>query len=140
VALDEAGNVIVIENDISGQDSVLHRVGEGVGHRILASGSPPGAMYSGVATESGGGILVTDGQGHPAPRLLRFDPITGAVNIVSQGQKLGSPLGVAVEASGAILIADPHSGIIRADPRTGAQTIVTERGSLSFPSGVSVVR
>ena len=140
VALDAVDNVIVVENDVSGQESVLHRVDRGVGHSILASGTPPGAMYSGVVTEPGGGILVTDGQGHPAPRLLRFHPVTGAVGTVSQGQKFGSPLGVAVEATGAILVADPHSGIIRIDPRTGVQTIVTERGSLSFPSGVAVVR
>ena len=140
VALDAAENVIIAEGDISGQESVLHRVDQGVGHSILASGSPPGAMYSGVAIEPGGGILVTDGQGHPAPRLLRFHPVTGAVDTVSQGQKFGSPLGVAVEATGAILVADPHSGIIRIDPGTGVHTIVTERGSLSFPSGVAVVR
>jgi glucose/arabinose dehydrogenase len=140
VALDAADNVIVIENDISGANSVVHRVDHGVGHSILASGSPPGAMYSGVAIEPGGGILVTDGQGHPGPRLLRFHPVTGAVDTVSHGQKFGSPLGVAVEATGAILVADPHSGIIRVDPGTGVQTIVTEPGSLSFPSGVAVVR
>jgi DNA-binding beta-propeller fold protein YncE len=140
VALDAADNVIFIELDVSGENSVLHRVDHGVGHSILASGSPRGAMYSGVAIEPGGGILVTDGQGHPAPRLLRFDPVTGAVATVSQGQKLGNPLGVAVEATGAILVADPHGGIIRIDPGTGAQTIVAEPGSLSFPSGVAVVR
>ena len=52
----------------------------------------------------------------------------------------GTPLGVAVEASGAILVADPHSGIIRIDPATGVQTIAAKGGSLSFPSGVAVVR
>jgi hypothetical protein len=140
VALDAADNVIIAEGDISGQQSVLHRVDQGVGHRILATGIPPGAIYSGVANEPGGGILVTNGSGHPPPTLLRFNPATGAVSTVAQGPNFGTPLGVAVEASGAILVADPHSGIIRIDPTTGAQTIAAEGGSLSFPSGVAVVR
>jgi DNA-binding beta-propeller fold protein YncE len=140
VALDAAGNVTIAEGDISGQQSVLHRVDQGVGHRILATGIPPGAIYSGIANEPDGDILVTNSSGHPPPTLLRFNPVTGAVSTVAQGPNFGTPLGVAVEAGGAILVADPFSGIIRIDPATGAQTIAAKGGSLAFPSGVAVVR
>jgi streptogramin lyase len=83
-----------------------------------------------------GDILVTDpiagtgGQG----ALFRVDPITGERTLLSDfgvGANQGeNPAGVAVEASGNILVADPAVGgqgvLFRVDPITGERTVLSD--------------
>ena len=138
VALDAAVNVIIAEADIAGLDSRLHRVDHGVGASILAINKPQGAIYSGVTIDRDGNILVVDTPNHSPQGVLRFHPVTGAPTTVSEGQKLVSPIGIAVEANGPILVADRRNGIIRIDPASGAQTTVSAGGSFSTPIGVAV--
>jgi DNA-binding beta-propeller fold protein YncE len=139
VALDSARNVIVVDVDEAGSESRILRITPGGSAGILAMNSPPGAIYGSVVIEPSGGILVANLPNHAPQQVLRFDPATGAPTTVSEGQMFAEPLGLALEASGAILVADASSRVIRIDPATGAQTTVSSGGSFSFPSGVAVV-
>jgi len=94
----------------------------------------------GIVAEASGDLLVTDqsaggsGQG----LLFRVSPADGTRTIVSnfadpgQGPTGGEPSGVAIEASGTILVADantsgfPSGVIFRIDPQTGQRTIVSD--------------
>jgi streptogramin lyase len=139
VALDSADNVIVVEGSLGDLDSLLHRIDHGVGHSILADNVPAGALYNSVAFDRGGNILVGCNRVHADPQLVRFHPITGAPTIVSQGLHLGEPLGIAVEVTGSILVANAGTGIVRLDPATGAHTMACTGGSFAFTCGVALV-
>ena len=142
VAIDSAGDVFVVENDFSGVRSVLHRFDHDGAHSVVAAGEPPGSQYSAVTHEPGGGILVGRSPAGPGPAdILRFDPATGSFTAVSHGQTFGSPMGLAVEASGGIIVADPHlgAGIVRIDPATGVETHVSPPSPLALPTGVAIV-
>jgi hypothetical protein len=140
VALDDARNVIVSDLDNSGLDSRIHRIAPGGADTILAHASPQtGAQYSSVAIEPAGGILVGNVPNFGPHHLLRFDPVTGAVKVVSEGQMLLEPTGMALEPSGAIVVACARKGIVRVHPASGAQTMVSSGGSLIFPTGLAIV-
>jgi hypothetical protein len=51
-----------------------------------------------------------------------------------------APFGVAIEASGVILVVDLPGAVIRINPATGAQTTVSTGGSLPGARGVAVAR
>jgi hypothetical protein len=139
VAVDGAGNVVVTDFDTSGLDSKIHRIAPGGVDTILAHATPAtGAQYASVVIEPAGGILVTNAPSRGAQNVLRFDPVTGVPTIVSEGQMLVEPIGLALEPSGAIIVAS-RSGIVRVHPATGAQTMVSSGGSLAFPTGIAIV-
>jgi streptogramin lyase len=75
--------------------------------------------------------------------VLRIDLNTGEQSLVSAGGKLSNPFGIATEASGDLLVADPGTGlgsggIIRIDPDTGAQTMVPPDENVFFPFAIAV--
>jgi hypothetical protein len=76
--------------------------------------------------------------------VIRVDRATGAQTAVSLGGSLVDPSGIALEADGDILVADPEAfadfsgGVIRVDPATGAQTTVSSSGSFANPFAVAV--
>ncbi len=93
-----------------------------------------------VAIEADGRILVTTGRPgtlNDRPLLVRVDPVTGARTIVSdfrdsdQGVLGIEPRGIAIEASGAILVIDAQGGpnalgeLFRINPQTGFRTSVS---------------
>jgi probable HAF family extracellular repeat protein len=77
-----------------------------------------------------GDLLVVD---RYAKRLFRVDRATGAQTSLSTGAQLTALQGVAVRASGEIVVADP-AGLFQVNPQTGAQrrfsTPLTGFGSL----------
>jgi sugar lactone lactonase YvrE len=107
----------------------------------------------GVAFDANGQILVVDvnafgtaGSGSSGPGgVVRVDPRTGAQTVVSKGGYFKTPLSVAVEADGNILVADDdafagnHGGVIRVNPVTGAQSIVSQGGNFIDPYGIAVL-
>ena len=111
---------------------------------------------SGVAVETSGQILVVDYDGGPnrMGALFRVDPVTGVRTLLSdfgnstQGQVGKEPNGVAVEASGQILVADTKAGtngmLFRVNPTTGERTVLSDFGDAgkgplgSYPYGVAV--
>ncbi len=100
---------------------------------------------------STGDVLVVDSQatdGSPradrARGLIRVNPDTGAQTVVSAGQLLTTPLGVAVEPTGHVVIADAgafggNGGVIRVDRITGAQTKVSSDGFFENPTDLVVL-
>jgi DNA-binding beta-propeller fold protein YncE len=77
--------------------------------------------------------------------IVAIDPATGAQRRITAGLHLYNPLGIAIEASGAILVADTALAggsvvgrVVRVDPETGAQTLLAIRGSIDDPHDVAV--
>jgi streptogramin lyase len=138
------GDIIVIDVDGSSGQGILFKVDPITGARTVLSdfgvGSNQGFEPLGVAVEASGSILVIDrsaGTGSQGA-LFRVDPTTGERSLLSDfgvGDNQGSnPFGVAVEASGNILVVDPSAGtggqgaLFRVDPITGARTVLSDFG------------
>jgi outer membrane protein assembly factor BamB len=138
VAVDQGGNVFVADIDISGNDSRLHRIGAGGSDTIVAHGIPPGAQYTGITVEADGRILVVSQTAGSAGSVLRFGPGGGTPAIVTHGDKLVDPFGVAVGSDGAILAVDGENGVIRIEGQT--QTTVSAGGSFARPLALTVAR
>lgn len=99
----------------------------------------------GSALDANGDLLVTDRRSGGSGRglLFRVSLATGNRTIVSnfadpgQGPLGGEPSGVAVEASGSILVADANTGtfpagaVFRINPASGARTIVSDFANLA---------
>jgi len=140
-----ADDTFVIDYDAgTGGLGALFRVDPVTGARTVLSdfgaGANQGAAPLGVAIESSGQILVIDpiaGTGNRGA-LFRVDPVTGARTVLSDfgaGPNQGvTPFGVAVEASGQILVIDWQAGtgadgaLFRVDPVTGARTVLSDFG------------
>ena len=146
VAVDQSGSVWVADLDVSGSESVLHRIDAGDIHAVFARGEPPGAQYTGVAAEAHGRILVTSTFAGSTGRVLRFGPVgvgpqhQHLAATVAQGGELADPFGIAVESSGAILVLDRANGVIRIDRVTGKQTTVSSGGMFVGPLAICVAR
>ncbi|MFH0340715.1 MAG: hypothetical protein ACHBNF_01020, partial [Chromatiales bacterium] len=167
VALDSSGNILVVDLGAgTGSDGALFRVNPATGNRTLVSDfgdtnqGPLGVNLLGVALESSGNILVLDQSGGTNfnGRLFRVDPNDGKRTVVSdfgnsaQGASgSGSSLiGVALDASGNILVVDFNGGmnlrgaLCRVNPTSGYRTIVSDFGNSaqdalgSDPSGVAL--
>jgi len=69
--------------------------------------------------------------------LLGIDPKSGEQRLISSGGILGMPLGIAVEHSGMILVANAES-LVRVNPETGAQTILSTGNLFRVPLAVAV--
>jgi len=85
-------------------------------------------------------IYVADADAFNGGAVFRVDPATGAQTVISSGGSFHQPCGIAVEASGSILVGDRGgSGIIgkviRIDPVTGQQTVLSSGGS---PCGIAI--
>ena len=137
VALGAGSDVFVTEADIAGDNSRLQLL-PGAGSRILCQGQPPGAIYGGVAVERSGTILVVNTPNHDHQQVLRFAATGGTPAVVTQDNKLRSPMGVAVEANGHILVCDRSTGVVRVDPATGAQSVVSTGGVFTVPLGLAI--
>ena len=99
---------------------------------------PTGNIYGGVAIDANGDILVCDTPVHDPGRVLRFDRTGQDMQTIAAGGNLVFPIGIAVDHSGAILIANSGRNVIRIDPASGTQTPVSTGGSLESPTGVAI--
>jgi streptogramin lyase len=90
-----------------------------------------------VARSPGVQVVYTDSQA----AILRTDVGSGAAAVLSAGQKLVQPLGIAAGANGEFFITDTGcGGIIGVNPRTGEQRLVASGGALGVPFGIAVER
>ncbi|MCA1703038.1 MAG: hypothetical protein LC808_07100, partial [Actinobacteria bacterium] len=69
-------------------------------------------------------ILITALDPDGAAAVFRLTASTGAATLITSEDKLVTPVGVAVDATGAVLVADADAfggkgGVIRVDPATG---------------------
>jgi len=93
-----------------------------------------------------GDVLVVDpraSDGRGSRALIRLDAASGRQTIVSVRQHLVSPAGVAVEATGDVLVADAsavdgNGAVIRVDRVTGVQTVLSAGNLFRDPSAVVV--
>ncbi len=88
-------------------------------------------------------------------QVTHVDAQTGDQRMVSQGEYLVRPVGIAVDNDGQLIVADPYTinpqspdlssggydgAVIRIDPTTGGQTpIARGQGSFVNPCGVAVI-
>jgi len=106
----------------------------GGGQSVVTSYSLPSRL-GGVAREASGQLLFTD---ESLGALVRVDPVSGAsTTLASDGLLLG-PLGLAVDESGSVVIANGSGSVVRVDPETGDQTLISSGGNLAQPFGVVV--
>src|SRR6266850_348546 len=153
LAIEGDGKIVTANRSLPG----VVRVDPKTGAQTTVVSGPPLIDPFGIALDADGNILVTDtgcashnctAGGSRAQAVYRINRVSGAVTTVSSGGYLDSPYGIAVEASGGILVTDATSnvspltgqgGIIRIDPVTGAQTVVSQgRSDFACPFGIAV--
>src|SRR5215211_2065744 len=103
-----------------------------------------------IAVAADGSLLVADMGAYatspdrtPDGRIIRVDPVTGRQSLVSSGNLLVDPAGLAVAPDGVIYVVENVGtlgtpGVVRVNPTTGAQTLVTQGGQLCYPFGIAV--
>ena len=135
------GDILVVDPNVigdlcTGACGVIIKIDPVSGAQtVISSGAGPRR----IAIAQNGDILVTDSAAFGGSGgVSRVNPDTGAWTIVSSGGFFVDPSGIALEADGHILVADPGANaIIRVDPVTGVQTIVSSGGDFLFPTGVA---
>jgi PKD domain len=103
-----------------------------------------------IAVAADGSLLVADMGAYATPsdraadgRIIRVDPVTGQQSLVSSGNLLVDPAGLAIGPGGLIYVIENvgtigQPGVVSVDPATGAQTLVTQGGQLCYPFGIAV--
>jgi PKD domain len=103
-----------------------------------------------LAVLPGGDLLVADmGEYATAAdrtadgRIIRVDPVTGRQSLVSSGNLLVDPAGLAVVPNGLLYVVENvgttgEPAVVSVDPATGAQALVTQGGQLCYPFGIAV--
>lgn len=103
-----------------------------------------------IAVAADGSLLVADMGAYATPsartpdgRIIRVDPVTGMQSLVTSGNLLVDPAGVAVAPDGLIYVIENvgllgQPGVVSVNPATGAQTLVTQGGQLCYPFGIAV--
>jgi PKD domain-containing protein len=103
-----------------------------------------------IAVAADGSLLVADMGTYATPtdrspdgRIIRVDPVTGRQSIVTSGNLLVDPAGLAIGPGGLIYVVENvgtmgQPGVVSVNPATGAQTLVTQGGQLCYPFGIAV--
>lgn len=164
IAVEVSGEILVTAQGAGSADEggtvfrdALLRVDPVTGQRTMFSdfgdptqGTLGGQCTFGVAVEASGTILVTDCNNlgdSPGGLLFRIDPVTGQRTVLSdfgnpaEGSLAQFPSGIAIEASGSILVAAPFAGsfpegtldpggaLFRVDPVSGQRTLLSDFGN-----------
>ena len=103
-----------------------------------------------IAVAPDGSLLVADMGAYatstdrtPDGRIIRVDPVTGQQSLVTSGNLLVDPAGLAVAPDGLIYVVENvgtmgQPGVVSVNPATGAQALVTQGGHLCYPFGIAV--
>jgi DNA-binding beta-propeller fold protein YncE len=103
-----------------------------------------------IAVAADGSLLVADMGAYATPtqrtpdgRIVRVDPVTGRQSLVTSGNLLVDPAGLAVAPNGLIYVVENvgtngQPGVVTVNPANGAQTLVTEGGQLCYPFGIAL--
>jgi streptogramin lyase len=153
VAVDAAGNLLIaqsnarIRRDAAVPGVITPVAGNGAGGFSGDGGPATAASFSsplGVAVDAAGNVLIAD---QSNSRIRRVDAVTGVITTVAgngtfgfsgdggpaTAASLSNPVGVAVDAAGNVLIADPNNfRIRRVDAVTGVITTVAGSGTFGF--------
>ena len=102
-----------------------------------------------IAVAADGSLLVADMGSYATPsdrmadgRIIRVDPVTGQQSLVTSGNLLVDPAGLAIAPGGLIYVIENvgttgQPGVVSVDPVTGSQTLVTQGGELCYPFGIA---
>jgi PKD domain len=105
-----------------------------------------------IAVAADGSLLVADMGAYatstertPDGRVIRVDPVSGRQSVVTQGEHLVDPAGLALAPDGLIYVVENvgtsgSPGVVSVNPATGAQTVVTQGGQLCYPFGIALSR
>jgi len=151
IAVESDGNLVVTgfasAGHIGDASGWVIRVDPVSGAQTLVSGLW-GRQTRSIAVEAGGTLLVGISifvQGRPMGGqlgsrglLVRMDPVSGGSEVVWINFSLLSPMGIAVEADGGIVVAARPDTVIRVDPVTGAQAVVSTGGNFIDIAGIAV--
>jgi PKD domain len=103
-----------------------------------------------IAVAADGSLLVADMGAYatstdrtPDGRIIRVDPVSGHQSVVTQGEHLVDPAGLALAPDGVIYVVENvgtsgSPGVVAVNPTTGAQTVVSQGGQLCYPFGIAV--
>jgi hypothetical protein len=103
-----------------------------------------------IAVAADGSLLVADMGAYATPtdrsadgRIVRVDPVTGHQSLLTQGNLLVDPAGIALAPDGLIYVVENVGtlgtpSVVSVNPVTGAQTLVTQGGQLCYPFGIAV--
>lgn len=139
IAVEDDGNLVVV--NVGGDHTArVLRIDPLTGHRSILSddstgSGPPFGYPISIAVEAAGNLVVLDAGALRAgtPRIWRVDPTTGQRTIVSDdtkggGPSFGSPIGIAVEANGTLVVVESRAGlraVLRVNPLSGDRTIIS---------------
>ena len=124
----------------------MRRVVSSLAALLLVLGMASSATPSSGVTLNPGDIVVTDIGGIVrTDQIIKVDPATGAQTVITTGGLLGSPVGVAIDGSGQILVvnqrgAGPNADvwIVGIDPTTGGQTALASGGLFQRGLGIAL--
>ena len=103
-----------------------------------------------IAVAADGSLLVADMGAYatstdrtPDGRIIRVDPVSGRQSVVTEGEHLVDPAGLALAPDGLIYVVENvgtsgSPGVVSVNPATGAQTVVTQGGQLCYPFGIAL--
>ncbi len=103
-----------------------------------------------IAVAPDGTLLVADmgayatSTDHTADgRIVRVDPVTGRQSLLTSGNLLVDPAGLAIGPDGLVYVVENVGtlgtpSVISVNPTTGAQELVTQGGQLCYPFGIAV--
>jgi sugar lactone lactonase YvrE len=152
IAVEKSGTLVVVDSFLqaviridpdNGNRTVVSRGSETVSSSI--GSGPPLKSPQGIAVEKSGTLVVIDSILSTGSAVVRVDPASGNRTVVSGGsgapsgsdQRLFFPQGIAVEASGTLVVVDSYlQAVIRIDPVNGNRTVVSRgSGALSIGDG-----
>jgi len=138
IALDPDGNIIVAVPGGEFPPAIVSVDPVTGAQTVLAEGYFNGQGATFVAVAPDGTIYFTTSTGVPTASIWRITP-DGTLSLVSTGGLIQSTAGIAVEASGTLVVADYDSdAILRIDPATGAQSIVSQGNLLQGQLGLAL--
>ncbi|MGH2805567.1 MAG: PKD domain-containing protein, partial [Thermoleophilaceae bacterium] len=136
IAVAPDGGLWVADNLAPDGDGRVVRIDPASGAQQTVSEGGQLDLPFGIALDRAGSLLVANRvvPGELLPgcqeqgKVLRVDPVDGGQELVSESGDLGRPLGLAVAADGAIVVANECAtpgGLVRVDPLGGSQEVLT---------------
>ena len=103
------GEIVVADNGGRGFAGALYRMPIGGAPRHIET-SAPLEIPTAVAIDRDGTLVVAEIRRDAPGRIVRVDPRTGALDVLADGWPLLTPMGVAIDDRGDVLIADLDAG------------------------------
>jgi hypothetical protein len=143
VAIDAAGDIIVIDKHPSGGPMQIIRVYPDNGDQEIISEDGLFDNPMGLAIDADGNIIVADGYYDSTGAIIKGDPPTGEQTILSTGSPFQDAYDLDIDLDGNLVAADANwfwpGRIIRVNPVNGAKILISSGNLLIDPYGIAVV-